>query len=155
MTAGLPNPGKAARLRDSGRFARRAPLKAAVVRPATLTELREVLTPGSPYPAPFRPAGAGSAATDCNSTTAGTVVDMTAFEDEDGQTIGGPLTLIDVVSAPLANPTTRPAAGPRSGRTLRRRSNVERLRARGSVGGGGPPLLRGPGRAGRVVQGNP
>ena len=80
MTAGLPNPGKTARLRDSGRFARRAPLKAAVVRPATLAQLRDVLTPGSPWPAPFRPAGASSAATDCNSATAGTVVDMTAFD---------------------------------------------------------------------------
>jgi len=71
---------KVARLRDSGRFARRAPVRAAVVRPATLRDLRDVLLPGSPYTAPFRPAGASSASTDCASTTAGTIIDMTAFD---------------------------------------------------------------------------
>lgn len=71
---------KVARLRDSGRFARRTPLKTAVARPATLRELRDVLLPDSPYAAPFRPAGAASASTDCASATAGTVIDMTAFD---------------------------------------------------------------------------
>lgn len=71
---------KVARLRDSGRIARRTPVSAAVVRPATLRELRDVLLPDSPYAAPFRPAGALSASTDCTSAMAGTVIDMTAFD---------------------------------------------------------------------------
>ncbi len=52
-----------------------------VVRPKHLNELKQILEPGSPYPAPYRPMGAGSAATDCNDCSVGTVIDMTAFDD--------------------------------------------------------------------------
>lgn len=71
---------KVARLRDSGRFGRQGAVRAAVVRPTTLRELRDVPLPDSPYAAPFRPAGAKSGSTDCTSATAGTVIDMTAFD---------------------------------------------------------------------------
>lgn len=71
---------KVARLRDSGKFARRAPAKSALARPSNLRDLREMLQPGSPFPAPFRPVGAATASTDCASATVGTVVDMTAFD---------------------------------------------------------------------------
>lgn len=69
------------RLRDSGRFNRRAQMPPSVVRPRTLKELRECLVPGSPYLPPFRPMGAGSSSTDCVTATAGTVIDMSAFDE--------------------------------------------------------------------------
>ncbi len=72
---------KAIRLRDTGRFGRRVAAPPPMIRPKTLKELREALSAGSPYRAPFRPMGAGSAATDCTAATAGTVIDMTAFDE--------------------------------------------------------------------------
>lgn len=44
-------------------------------------QLREVLTPGSGYTAPFRPLGAGSAASDCNFSAIGSLLDMTGMDD--------------------------------------------------------------------------
>ena len=73
-------PPKVASLRDSGKFGRRVTSRPAIVRPATLKELRAVMSAGSPYLAPFRPSGAMSASTDCALASAGTVVDMTAFD---------------------------------------------------------------------------
>ena len=67
-------------LRRSGRYQIRKQ-GPCVVRPGHLKELREILQPMSPYPAPFRPLGAGSAATDCSTSTAGTVIDMTGFDN--------------------------------------------------------------------------
>ncbi|HEX2138721.1 MAG TPA: FAD-binding oxidoreductase, partial [Woeseiaceae bacterium] len=72
---------KAVRLRDTGRFGRRAANPPPVIRPRTLKELRECLTPGSRYQPPFRPMGAGSSSTDCTAATAGTVIDMTGFDE--------------------------------------------------------------------------
>lgn len=68
------------KLRDSGRFKRRK-MPPSVIRPRTLKELRECVVPGSPYLPPFRPMGAGSSATDCVAATAGTVIDMSAFDE--------------------------------------------------------------------------
>lgn len=52
-----------------------------VVRPSTLKELQQILGPESPYRMPFRPRGAGSSATDSNSCSTGTVIDMTGLDD--------------------------------------------------------------------------
>ncbi|HUD97675.1 MAG TPA: hypothetical protein VMO24_09030, partial [Woeseiaceae bacterium] len=71
---------KAARLRDSGKFGRRVPARPAVLRPTTLQQLRAALAADTAYLAPFRPAGAMSASTDCAIASAGTVVDMTGFD---------------------------------------------------------------------------
>jgi hypothetical protein len=71
---------KAARLRDSGKFGRRVPARPAVLRPTTLKQLRAALAADTAYLAPFRPAGAMSASTDCAVASAGTVVDMTGFD---------------------------------------------------------------------------
>ena len=67
-------------LRRSGRF-RIQKAEPSVVRPVTLKELREMLDPMSPYPAPFRPMGANSSSTDCTTSAIGTVIDMTRFDD--------------------------------------------------------------------------
>lgn len=72
--------GKPVRLRDSGRFNRRAQAPPSLVRPRTLKELRECVVPGSPYLPPFRPKGAGTSSTDCIVATAGTVIDMSGFD---------------------------------------------------------------------------
>lgn len=72
---------KAVRLRDTGRFARRGAAPPPLIRPKTLKELREAVAPGSAYPPPFRPVGAGSSSTDCITAPAGTVVEMTAFDE--------------------------------------------------------------------------
>ncbi len=74
-------PAKQLKLRDSARFNRRAVMPPSVIRPRTLKELRECLAPGSPYAPPFRPMGAGSSSTDCIAATAGTVIDMSAFDE--------------------------------------------------------------------------
>lgn len=60
--------------------ARRTRSVGTVVKPADVRELRDIMRTGSRWPAPFRPAGAMSAATDCISAAAGTVIDMTAFD---------------------------------------------------------------------------
>ncbi|HEX7063320.1 MAG TPA: FAD-binding oxidoreductase [Woeseiaceae bacterium] len=74
-------PAKQLKLRESSRFHRRAVMPPSVIRPRTLKELRECLVPGSPYAPPFRPMGAGSSSTDCIAATAGTVIDMSAFDE--------------------------------------------------------------------------
>jgi len=70
----------AAALRKSGRFRVHKAAGPAIVRPANLKELMGCLDPASRFSAPFRPMGAGSSATDCNAASAGTVIDMTAFD---------------------------------------------------------------------------
>jgi len=49
------------------------------VTPEDADELKAILGPGSPYSAPFRPRGSGTSGTDCNASTLGTVIDMTAM----------------------------------------------------------------------------
>lgn len=51
------------------------------IRAESIDQLKEILTPGSGYLAPFRPAGAGSSATDCNVSTIGTILDMSYLDD--------------------------------------------------------------------------
>ncbi|MBT8078389.1 MAG: FAD-binding oxidoreductase, partial [Gammaproteobacteria bacterium] len=70
---------RASSLRQSGKYRFRE--QAQQVRPHSIKELQQVLDPQSSYPPPFRPMGAGSSSTDCTSSTAGTVVDMTAFTE--------------------------------------------------------------------------
>jgi L-gulonolactone oxidase len=72
---------KAVKLRDSGKFRRRTQSAPAVIRPTNIKQLRECLTRGSLCMPPFRPMGANSSSTHCTSATAGTVIDMTAFDE--------------------------------------------------------------------------
>jgi len=51
------------------------------IRVQSVDELREILTPGSGHALPIRPRGAGSSATDCNGSSVGTSLDMTALDD--------------------------------------------------------------------------
>lgn len=72
--------GNAVRLRDSGRLRLPRPVPA-TVRPVNLKQLRQCLTPNGSCLAPFRPRGAGHSATACTESTAGTVLDMTSFDE--------------------------------------------------------------------------
>jgi hypothetical protein len=72
---------RAVKLRETGKIGRRTQPQPATLRPANLKQLRQCLAPGSAYLPPFRPKGANSASTDCTSSTAGTVIDMTAFDE--------------------------------------------------------------------------
>ena len=67
-------------LRRSGRYSFREASGPEITRPANLKELMACLDPLSRFAPPFRPMGAASAATDCNAASAGTVIDMTAFD---------------------------------------------------------------------------
>ena len=71
----------AASLRKTSRlrFAKANPHR--IEKPKNLNELKQILEPQSGCTAPFRPLGAGSAATDCNDCSVGTTIDMTAFDD--------------------------------------------------------------------------
>jgi FAD/FMN-containing dehydrogenase len=46
------------------------------LRPETLSDLRKCLEPGSRAPLPIRPQGAGTAATDCNTSASGSILHM-------------------------------------------------------------------------------
>lgn len=70
----------AASLRRSGRYQILATAEPVVLRPKNLKELQAILNPESPHMPPFRPMGGNSAATDCNTSAAGTVIDMAAFD---------------------------------------------------------------------------
>ncbi|MEX2125950.1 MAG: FAD-binding oxidoreductase [Woeseia sp.] len=72
---------RAIKLRDTGKIRRRTQALPAVIRPGNVKELRQCLAHDSPYLPPFRPMGANSSSTDCTSATAGTVIDMTAFDE--------------------------------------------------------------------------
>ena len=50
------------------------------VRPANVREIMDCLHMASSYAAPFRPMGAASSSTDCNHSSGGTIIDMTAFD---------------------------------------------------------------------------
>jgi FAD/FMN-containing dehydrogenase len=70
----------AASLRRSGRYRIRPTPEQVVLHPGTLKELQEILDPESQYLQPFRPMGGNSAATECNTSAVGTVIDMTGFD---------------------------------------------------------------------------
>ena len=67
------------RLRQSGRYRAAAMRRPALVRPLSAAELKKSLSADSHYPAPFRPMGANSSATDCTSSV-GTVIDLTGLD---------------------------------------------------------------------------
>ena len=67
------------RFRDTGRFVRR-PLPTKTLRPANLADLMRCLDPAHKAATPIRIRGAGSAATDCNTSSAGTLIDMTGLD---------------------------------------------------------------------------
>ena len=73
--------GNAVKLRDTGKFGRVPRPIPATVRPVNLKQLRQCVAPTGTCLAPFRPRGAGHSATACAESTAGTVIDMTAFDD--------------------------------------------------------------------------
>lgn len=66
-------------LRKSGAFRIRGDAKPCTVQPHNERELFRCFAPTANYLPPFRPSGAGSSSTDCNSAIAGTVIDMTAL----------------------------------------------------------------------------
>ena len=66
------------RFRDTGRFVRRqAPAK--IYKPANLADLMRCFDPANKAPVPIRVRGSGSASTDCNTCTSGTIVDTTGL----------------------------------------------------------------------------
>lgn len=67
------------RFRDTGRFVRRTN-PARVYKPANLAELMRRLDPATKTATPVRVRGAGSAATDCNTLSTGTLIDMTRLD---------------------------------------------------------------------------
>lgn len=71
----------AASLRKSGRYRLRPTDGPVVLYPQRLKDLQRILNPDSPHLPPFRPMGADTAATECNSSSVGTVIDMTAFNE--------------------------------------------------------------------------
>jgi len=66
------------RFRDTGRFVRRT-AKTKTYVPASLARLMRCLDPATKAATPIRIRGAGSAATDCNSCSGGTIIDMTGL----------------------------------------------------------------------------
>jgi len=73
-------PARAVSLRRSGKYHFKAPTGPVITRPANLKELIACMDPASRYTGPFRPMGANSASTDCNASSSGTVIDMTAMD---------------------------------------------------------------------------
>ena len=67
------------RFRDTGRFMRH-PEPATTLRPTTLAELMRSLDPERKQATPIRIRGAGSAVTDCNTSSTGTLIDMTGLD---------------------------------------------------------------------------
>lgn len=84
----------AASLRKSGRYRIPPTNGPVVVRPSDLEELQGVLKPNSEFLPPFRPMGGNSSATDCNTSSVGTVIDMTDFNEiEDIDSYSGHVTV--------------------------------------------------------------
>jgi hypothetical protein len=71
---------RAVSLRNSGKYRFRNLAGPTITRPANLKELMECLDPLSRFATPIRPMGANSASTDCNASSAGTVIDMTGMD---------------------------------------------------------------------------
>ena len=70
----------AANLRKTGAYPAPKPAEPVVHRPTHLNSLRKLLESGAATPLPIRARGAGSAATDCNSTHSGTTLDLTGLD---------------------------------------------------------------------------
>jgi FAD/FMN-containing dehydrogenase len=70
----------ATNLRKTGRYKSPKHSGPAHLRPRNLNELRRILEPKSNTALPVRPHGAGTAATDCNQTIAGTILHMDALD---------------------------------------------------------------------------
>lgn len=71
--------GSATHLRRSGRYRSAAMSGPAFIKPTRSVELKKALGPDTHYRPPFRPVGANSAATDCTSSSVGTVIDLSAL----------------------------------------------------------------------------
>jgi len=69
----------AKQLRRSGRYRLPSMPEPVVVKPTRAEEIKYVLGPDSSFAAPFRPMGGNSSATQCTSSSAGTVVDVSAL----------------------------------------------------------------------------
>jgi len=69
----------AVNVRRSGTFRLPKQSKATVLQPSKVREIRDALESKSRYQPPFRPVGANSSATDCTSSAAGTVIDVSAL----------------------------------------------------------------------------
>lgn len=67
------------RFRDTGRFVRRQ-LPPKTYTPANLADLMRCFDPANEVTTPIRVRGSGSASTDCNSCSTGTIVDTTALD---------------------------------------------------------------------------
>ena len=67
-------------LRHSSRFRLHKMAGPAILKPVRPTEIRDALNPDSRYLPPFRPMGANSSATECTSSSAGTVIDLTGLD---------------------------------------------------------------------------
>ena len=70
----------APKLRSTGRFQRPQPAGPVELRPTNLHELRGSLNVSAHAALPIRPRGSGSAATDCNSSIAGTTLHTTGLD---------------------------------------------------------------------------
>lgn len=67
------------RFRDTGRFkVRKTPVK--TYTPAKLADLMRCFDPASRAPTPIRLRGSGSASTDCNTVSSGTIIDMSRLD---------------------------------------------------------------------------
>ena len=71
----------AARLRNTGRFVRPSTGGTAEYSASSVRELIRLMDPAARTATPIRPAGAGSASTDCNNTPSGTIVRVTGLDD--------------------------------------------------------------------------
>jgi len=71
--------GSSKQLRQSGRFRALSIPDPVVVKTTGVEEIKHVLGPDSNFAAPFRPMGANSSATECTSSSAGTVISVSAL----------------------------------------------------------------------------
>jgi len=67
------------RFRDTGRFVRR-PVPTTTLRPTTLADLMRCLDPATQAARPIRIRGAGTAPTDCNTASSGSVIELTGLD---------------------------------------------------------------------------
>lgn len=72
--------GSAMRLRRTGSYRSPVAPGPAYIKPTRSAEIKRALGPESHHKAPFRPVGANSSATDCTSSSIGTVVDLSALD---------------------------------------------------------------------------
>lgn len=70
----------ASNLKNTGKYHAQRQRSRTELRPANLNDLRKCLDPASNTPLPIRPRGAGTASTDCNSSSAGTTLRTTGMD---------------------------------------------------------------------------